>query len=99
MTDHKDNTDHTDCDHDHDELSVIKVMFDGEDEEVPCDVLGIFDVDGKEYIALIPQDSEDDVLLYGFEEKDDELNLLEIETDEEYEKAAKAFEEGFFDAE
>ena len=96
MTDH---TDHTDCDSKHYELTVINVMFDGEDEEVPCDLLGIFDVEAQDYIALIPQDTDDDVLLYRFEENDDELNLLEIETDEEYEKAAQAFEKEFFDAE
>ena len=93
-------TDHTNCDHDHDEEQVIYVMFDGEDEEVACDVLGVFDVEGKDYIALIPQDSEDDVLLYGFEENDEgEVNLTEIETDDEYEKVAVAFEEEFFDPE
>lgn len=93
-------TDHTDCDHDHEEIPVIKVLFDGEDEETPCDVLGIFDVEGKEYIAIIPQDSEDDVLLYGFEENEEnEINLTEIESDDEYDKVASAFEEDFFDPE
>lgn len=92
-------TDHTNCDHDHDE-QVIYVMFDGEDEEVACDVLGIFEVEGKEYIAIVPQDSDDDVLLYGFEENDEgDVNLTEIETDDEYEKVAVAFEEDFFDEE
>lgn len=91
-------TDHTDCNHE--EEPVIYVMFEGEDEEVACDVLGVFDVEGQDYIALIPQDSEDDVLLYGFEESEEgEVNLTEIETDEEYEKVAQAFEEELFDEE
>lgn len=95
MADH----DNCNCDHDHDEEQVIYVMFDGEDEEVACDVLGIFEVDDKEYIALVPQDSDNDVLLYGFTEEDDDVNLSEIETDEEYEKVAQAFEKEFFDEE
>ncbi len=93
-------TDHKNCNHDHGEEQVIYVMFDGEDEEVACDVLGIFDVEDKEYIAITPQDSDDDVLLYGFSEDDEgEVDLIEIETDDEYEKVAAAFEQEFFDPE
>lgn len=96
MTDH---TDHTDCDCNHEGEQVIYVMFDGEDEEVACDVLGVFEVEDKDYIAIIPQDSDDDVLLYGFQEEGDDVNLIEIETDDEYEKVAVAFEKEFFDEE
>ncbi|HHX61701.1 MAG TPA: DUF1292 domain-containing protein [Epulopiscium sp.] len=92
-------TDHKDCDCNHEEDQVIYVVFDGEDEEVACDVLGVFEVEDRNYIAITPQDSDDDVLLYGFEEENDEVNLIEIETDEEYEKVAVAFEKEFFDEE
>ena len=40
--------------------------------EVEAEIMGIFDVDGKEYIALIPDDDSDDVYLYGYKEVDDE---------------------------
>lgn len=89
--------DHKDCGCNHDEEPVIYITFEGEDEEVACDVLGVFDVEGQDYIALIPQDTEDDVLLYRFEEEGDDVNLTEIESDEEYEKAAAVFEKEFFD--
>ena len=46
--------------------------------EVEAEIMGIFDVDGKEYIALIPDDDSDDVYLYGYKEVDDE----EFELDE-----------------
>lgn len=88
---------HKNCDCNHDEEPVIYVTFEDEDNEVACDVLGIFTVDEQEYIALVPQDTEDDVLLYRFNEENDEIDLTEIETDEEYEKVANAFEKEFFD--
>ena len=88
---------HKNCDCNHEEEPVIYVTFENEDDEVACDVLGIFTVDEQEYIALVPQDTEDDVLLYRFDEENDEINLTEIETDEEYEKVAHAFEKEFFD--
>ena len=91
--------DHTNCDCNHEEEPVIYVTFEDEEEEVACDVLGIFDVDGQEYIAIIPQDTEDDVLLYRFDEDEEDVNLTEIESDEEYEKVAAAFEKDFFDEE
>lgn len=95
MTDHKD----CGCGCGPEEELVIKVMFEGEDEEVPCDVLGVFPIDDKEYMALVPQDNDDQVLLYGFEETDDGVNLTEIETDEEYEKVAEEFQKEYFDEE
>ena len=91
--------DHTNCGCNHEEEPVIYVTFEDEEEEVACDVLGIFDVDGQEYVAIIPQDTEDDVLLYRFDEDEEDVNLTEIESDEEYEKVAAAFEKDFFDEE
>lgn len=91
--------DHTNCDCNHEEAPVIYVTFEDEEKEVACDVLGVFDVDGQEYIAIIPQDTEDDVLLYRFDEDGDDVNLTEIESDEEYEKVAVAFEKDFFEEE
>ena len=82
------------CGHDHEE-PVIYVTFEDENKEVACDVLGIFEVDDVEYIALAPQD-EDDVLIYRYSEDDGNLQLDEIETDEEYEKVAAEFDELFF---
>lgn len=66
--------------------------------EIECAIIGIFPVEEKEYIALIPVDdidSEDgEVFLYGVEETEDgELDLLSIESDEEYDQVAKVFDE------
>lgn len=66
--------------------------------EIECAIIGIFPVEEKEYIALIPVDdidSEDgEVFLYGVEETEDgELDLISIESDEEYDAVAKVFDE------
>ncbi len=62
--------------------------------EVEAEIMGIFDVDGKEYIALIPDDDSDDVYLYGYKEVDDEeFELIDIEDDDEFNKVVKVFEE------
>ena len=62
--------------------------------EVEAEIMGIFAVDGKEYIALIPDDDSDDVYLYGYKEVDDEeFELIDIEDDDEFDKVVKVFEE------
>lgn len=83
------------CGHDHEE-PVIYVTFEDENKEVACDVLGIFEVDDVEYIALAPQD-EEDVLIYRYSEDGDDIKLDEISSDEEYEKVAAEFDELFFE--
>ena len=62
--------------------------------EVEAEIMGIFDVDGKEYIALIPDDDSDDVYLYGYKEvSEEEFELIDIEDDDEFDKVVKVFEE------
>lgn len=74
------------------ELDIITLEFD-DDEEVECEIMGIFDCEGKEYIALIPHDDSDDVYIYGYKETgDDEFELIDIEDDDEFEKAVAEFD-------
>ena len=69
------------------------------DEVVECAVLTIYSVDEKEYIALLPLDEEGDnedgdVYIYRYVETEDgEPTLENIESDDEYEAAADAFDE------
>ena len=77
-----------DCDCD-----FITLEFDdGQSQE--CEILGIFEVEGKEYIALLPtEEGSEDVYLYGYKEVgDDEFELIDIEDDAEFEKVSKEFE-------
>ncbi|MFP4457231.1 MAG: DUF1292 domain-containing protein [Clostridia bacterium] len=64
-----------------------------DDSELDCHVLLTYDLDGKDYIALLPVDSED-VYLYSYVELEDgELELSNIEDQEEFTKAADEFHE------
>lgn len=88
--------------HDHDcncgcnEEVTVTLTLDN-DEELECAVLTIFEVDEKEYIALLPindeQNEEGDVFLYRYVEVDGEPTLENIEDDDEYEAVADAFDE------
>ncbi|MDE6025019.1 MAG: DUF1292 domain-containing protein [Lachnospiraceae bacterium] len=80
-----------------DEPTVSMTLEDG--TELECDVIAIFPVKDKDYIALLPNKpvegfAEDEVFLYRFKELDgDDIELIQIEDDEEYEAAADAFDE------
>ncbi len=70
-----------------------------DDSELECMVLGFFEVDESEYIALLPVDEEkadSGVLLYEYVELEDEsFDLLSIEDDTEFELVSDAFAELF----
>lgn len=81
-------------------------LFDGGDttvtlelddgQELECVVLKIFRAGEYEYIAVMPQDADEDgeVYLYRFSEKPDgQPDLTNIEDDDEYEIAADRFDE------
>lgn len=70
------------------------------DEVIECAILTIYEVDDKEYIALLPlnddgtEDEEAEVYLYRYVETEDgEPTLENIEDDDEYDAAADAFDE------
>lgn len=69
------------------------VTLEFEDKEVECEIMGVFEAAGKEYIALIPEDGTDDVWIYGYKEVgDDEFEIVDIEDDAEFEAAVKEFD-------
>ena len=84
MTDEKKNVEAEEAD-------VITLEFD-DGMEVECEIMGVFDYNGKEYIALIPDDGTDDVYIYGYKEVgDDEFELIDIEDDGEFEAVVAEF--------
>ena len=75
-----------------DESDPITLEFD-DGESIECEIMGVFDFEGKEYIALIPEDDSDDVYIYGYKElNDDEFELYDIEDDDEFERVVDEFE-------
>ncbi|NLV87807.1 MAG: DUF1292 domain-containing protein [Tissierellia bacterium] len=98
-----------DCDHEHDhdyeELDFgdlnedIIVLTLEDDTELECFILGVFEVEEDEYIALKPI-GEDEVLLYRYNEtNDEEFELAPIEDPEEFDLVAQAFDALFLDDE
>ena len=83
------------CGHDHDEADFLTLEFDenGKTVEVECEIMGVFDYEGKEYIALLPDDGSDDVYIYGYNEiSEEEFELVDIEDDAEFEKVVAEFD-------
>ncbi|QIB68366.1 DUF1292 domain-containing protein [Aminipila butyrica] len=81
-----------DHDHDHDEADFLTLEFD-DGVEVECEIMGVFDFEGKEYIALVPDDETDDVYIYGYKEVgEEEFELVDIDDDAEFEKVVAEFD-------
>ncbi len=75
-----------------DDAEIITLEFD-DGESIECEVMGVFEFEGKEYIALIPADGSDDVFIYGYKEvNDEEFELIDIEDDAEFERVVEEFE-------
>ena len=79
------------------ELTVTLSLDDG--RELECVAISVFEAAGREYIALLPLEDEGgedggEVYLYRYQETDDgEPSLSNIESDEEYDIVADAFDE------
>ena len=74
------------------EADFITLEFD-DGVEVECEIMGVFEYDGKEHIALIPDDDTDDVYIYGYKEVgEDEFELVDIDDDAEFEKVVAEFD-------
>ena len=89
-----------DCDDCGEEDIMTLTLEDG--TEVECAVIAVFEVGESDYIALLPLESQEEgeVYLYGYNEFDDgDFELVSIESDEEYEAVAAAFDEILDEAE
>ncbi|WNY24409.1 hypothetical protein MmiHf6_17440 [Methanimicrococcus hongohii] len=74
------------------ESNTVTIEFD-DNTCVECEILGTFEANGKEYIALVKQDESEDILIYGFKELEDDIELIDIEDEEEFQKAADVLDE------
>jgi len=84
-----------------DEDMTVTITLD-DDTDIECDVVTILTVEEKDYIVVLPKDTngrfdEDEVWIYGYAENpddsDEEPQLIYIDDEDEYEKVAEAFDE------
>ncbi len=78
-----------------------KITLEFEDDtKVDCEILGVFEYEDQEYIALVPDDDSDDVYIYGYKEnEDDTFELVDIEDDALFEAVAAEFDKIIAEAE
>ena len=73
----------------------ILLEFD-DGEEIEVDVLGTFEAEGREYVAVAPDDESGDVFLFRLEEtaktEDNEFGLVDIIDDDEFDRVSAAFD-------
>lgn len=72
------------------EDEILTIEFD-DGVSIECGVMGVFDVNGKEYIALDTLDDSDDVYLYGYKATEEDFELEDIPEDV-FESVAAEFE-------
>lgn len=72
---------------------ITLTLEDGSD--LVCDVISVFPVKDKNYIALLPSNDDPDaeIFLYRFIENGEEIELENIEDDEEFDMVSDAFDE------
>lgn len=60
---------------------------------IECEMEGVFDSDGRDYIALIPQDDSGDVYIYRYiEDKDGDYHFEDEKNEERFKKAVHEYE-------
>lgn len=69
-----------------------------DDQELECQVIMIFEVNDRDYIALLPMEGEEyengEVFLYRYDEDEEGNPMLDnIESEDEYDAVADAFDE------
>ena len=69
---------------------IINLEFD-DGESFECGIMGVFDLDDKQYIALEAFDDSNDVYLYIYEPTDDDFELLDI-PEEDFDRVAAEFD-------
>ena len=74
----------------YEEEDIITLEYDDGTEE-ECGVIGVFDVDDKDYIALNPLGTRE-VYIYGYKEYEDDFELIDDLTEEECALATAEFE-------
>lgn len=76
--------------HSHDEMQTITITLE-DDTELECGIIGHFNVNEIDYIALLPE-AFDEVLIYRYTETEDFVDIENIESDEEFLMVSEVFQ-------
>lgn len=76
-------------DNHHGDQKIINLTLE-DGSQLKCEVVVELEVDGKEYIALLPEGGER-VFLYNYKESDEGPELSIIEDDNEFDKVAEYY--------
>lgn len=88
--------DQCECGHEeHYDEDVIYLTLE-DDTELKCHVLGFFELDNKDYIALLPE-GEYEVLIFNYVEDEEGIEINNIDDDEEFERVSDYFMNEFKD--
>lgn len=79
------------CDCEDEEAEII-VFEDENGKEESFEVIGVFEVEEKEYIALQSQDDSSILLCKYIEKENGDYEVEEIESDEEFNKVSDVFD-------
>lgn len=75
-------------------ITIQLLADDGSAINQECMIIGVFDVDDNDYIALAPTDDNETVLIYGYTQlENDQFSLYEIEDEALYMKVVAEFNE------
>ncbi len=72
------------------EDEILTLEFD-DGASFECGIMGVFELDGKEYIALDALDDSNDVYLYEYVPTDDDFELLDI-PEEDFDRVSAEFD-------
>ncbi len=73
-------------------ITIQLLADDGSAIEQECMIIGVFDVEEQDYIALAPTDDNETVLIYGYRQVDEEqFQLADIEDEATYMKVVAEF--------
>lgn len=82
------------------EVPILTLTDEETGEERDFELLAKADIDGKTYLALIPDDEEvEEYVILRAEGEGDEMTLESIEDDEEFDRAADYFDDMLFEEE
>ena len=73
------------------EDEILTLEFD--DETLECGIMGTFEVNGREYIALDDlRDSSADIYIYEYVATDEDFELVDISEEEDFDAIAAEFD-------